>query len=257
MSAVRPIPLDAAGLARPRPIFPQPVGSRPTVVFDLDGTLVDTAPDLAASLNHCLARVDLPPLALADVRPHAGHGSQAMLREAYRLAARPLPAEELTEQTRCFLAHYEAHIADESQVFPGGVAMLDRLAASGARLAVCTNKTERLAVRLLQELGLAERFAAICGADTFPARKPDPIHLLGTIERAGGCASSAVMVGDTDTDIRAALAADTPSILVLFGYDPGDAARAGASCTLDRFCDLTPALIDSLLTPNRVEAKVL
>lgn len=257
MSAVRPIPLHAAGAARSFAAVPQRGASPPTIVFDLDGTLVDTAPDLAASLNHCLARADLPPLALDIVRPHAGHGAQAMLREGYRLAARPLSTEELADQTRCFLAHYEAHIAVDSVVFPGGIAMLDRLTEAGSRLAICTNKTERLARRLLEELGLASRFAAICGADTFPARKPDPIHLLGTIDRAGASRLNSVMVGDTDTDIRAADAADVPSILVLFGYDPGESARAGATCTLDRFADLTPALIDSLLTAKDARAEAL
>ena len=231
--------------------------SRRTVVFDLDGTLVDTAPDLAGSLNHCLSRIDLPPLPLDIVRPHAGHGSQAMLREAYRLAKRPLGSEELAEQTACFLRHYEAHIAVESALFPGGVAMLDRLSEAGLTLAICTNKTERLARRLLDEMELASRFSAICGADTFSARKPDPIHLFGTIEQAGGSAASALMVGDTNTDILAARAAGVPSILVLFGYDPGPEARSGATCSIERFADLTPGLVDSLLEPRTVHAHAL
>ncbi|ALN73101.1 hypothetical protein M673_10240 [Aureimonas sp. AU20] len=256
MSAVRPIPLQT--FAGARAISADQSGdSNPTVVFDLDGTLVDTAPDLAASLNHCLSRVGLPPLPLDVVRPHAGHGAQAMLREAYRLAARPLSTEELAEQTRCFLAHYEAHIAVESALFPGGLAMLDRLAQAGLRLAICTNKTEHLARRLLDEMGLAARFAAICGADTFSARKPDPVHLLGTVERAGGEVGSAIMVGDTDTDIQAARAAGLPSILVLFGYDPGPTARSGASRSIERFADLTPELIDSMLAKPERHVKAI
>lgn len=224
--------------------------SQRTIVFDLDGTLVDTAPDLAGSLNHCLSRIGLPPLPLEIVRPHAGHGAQAMLREAYRLAERPLGAEELAEQTTCFLQHYEAHIAVESALFPGGLAMLDRLSDAGLTLAICTNKTEHLARRLLEEMKLASRFSAICGADTFSARKPDPIHLFGTIEQAGGSAEGTIMVGDTNTDILAARAAGVPSILVLFGYDPGFGACSGATCSIARFADLTPALIDSLLEPR-------
>lgn len=231
--------------------------SQPTIVFDLDGTLVDTAPDLAGSLNHCLSRIGLPPLPLEIVRPHAGHGAQAMLREAYRLVERPLGAEELAEQTACFLRHYEAHIAVGSALFPGGLAMLDRLSQAGLTLAICTNKTERLARRLLEEMELATRFSAICGADTFSARKPDPIHLIGTIEQAGGSAASALMVGDTNTDILAARAAGVPSILVLFGYDPGSEARAGATCSIERFGDLTSALVDSLLEPHALHARTV
>ena len=228
--------------------------SRRTIVFDLDGTLVDTAPDLAGSLNHCLSRIGFPPLPLEIIRPHAGHGAQAMLREAYRLVERPLGAEELAEQTACFLQHYEAHIAVESALFPGGLAMLDRLSEAGLTLAICTNKTERLARRLLDEMELATRFSAICGGDTFSARKPDPIHLLGTIEQAGSQAASAIMVGDTNTDILAARAAGVPSILVLFGYDPGSEARSGATRSIERFEDLTPALIDSLMEPHALRA---
>lgn len=231
--------------------------SQRTIVFDLDGTLVDTAPDLAGSLNHCLSRIGLPPLPLEIVRPHAGHGAQAMLREAYRLAERPLGAEELAEQTACFLQHYEAHIAVGSALFPSGLAMLDRLSEAGLTLAICTNKTERLARRLLEEMELASRFSAICGADTFSARKPDPIHLVGTIEQAGGSASNALMVGDTNTDILAARAAGVPSILVLFGYDPGSEACLGATCSIERFSDLTPQLIDSLFEPRALRVQAL
>ncbi len=252
MSAVRPIPLPQS-----RPARPSARGSAPLVVFDLDGTLVDTAPDLAHALNHCLARAGLPPLTLGDVRPHAGHGAQAMIREGYRRAGRTLAPDALAEQTRCFLAFYEANIAVESALFPGGLDMLDSLEADGLRLAICTNKTERLARRLMETMGLAHRFAAICGADTFAARKPDPIHLLGTVEAAGAEARRTVMIGDTETDTLAAAAAGIPSVLVLFGYDPGERARAGASRSIDRFADLTPALVDSLLGSNDARVKAV
>ncbi|MCW4114382.1 HAD-IA family hydrolase [Aurantimonas sp. MSK8Z-1] len=220
---------------------------QPIAVFDLDGTLVDTAPNLTASLNHCLRHAGMQELEVDTVRPHAGHGSRAMLLEAYRQASRPLVEPELTEQQQRFLAFYEAHIAVASRPFPGAVGALDRLGADGVILAVCTNKTERLSRLLLAELGLAERFAAICGSDTFARRKPDPSHLLGTIERAGGDPTCAVMIGDTATDTETAKAASVPAILVTFGYDPGELARRTASARIESFDALDLALLHRLL----------
>ncbi|MEE2952744.1 MAG: HAD family hydrolase [Pseudomonadota bacterium] len=211
----------------------------PLAVFDLDGTLVDTAPDLSASLDHCLAQDGLPPMPLDLVRPHAGHGARAMLRAAYHHFSRPIDAEGVEAHLPVFLSFYEAHIADVSRPFPGVLAAMDRLEGAGWRLAVCTNKTERLARKLLEELKLAPRFAAICGADTFPAMKPDPRHLGGTIERAGGSAEKTIMIGDTLTDVAASRALSLPSILVDFGYAPDEAARAGASCVIGHYDELT------------------
>ena len=219
----------------------------PLAVFDLDGTLVDTAPDLAESLNHCLSSVGLARLELEIVRPHAGHGAKAMLREAYALAGRDLTEVELDAQVERFVAYYADHIAIGSSPFPGALAALDRLEAAGWRLAVCTNKYERLAVKLLDELGLAPRFAAICGADTFARRKPDPLHLTETIARAGGAVSNAVMIGDTDTDIDTAINAGVPSILVAFGYAPEARARDGASAIIDSYDRLDPAFAAALI----------
>ncbi|MEC5322401.1 HAD-IA family hydrolase [Aurantimonas sp. A3-2-R12] len=222
-------------------------------VFDLDGTLVDTAPDLAASLNHCLAAARMPTMSLDMIRPYAGHGARIMLHEAYRRDGRPLADEELKEQTARFLAHYEANIAVTSVPFPGAVAAMDRLAESGFKLAICTNKYERLAQLLLSEIALADRFAAICGSDTFARRKPDPSHLIGTIERAGGRCDASIMIGDTSTDIDAAAAAGIPSILVDFGYAPDAKARARASFILDDYANLDAALAGRLIgSPTHV-----
>ncbi|KQT57389.1 MULTISPECIES: HAD hydrolase-like protein [unclassified Aureimonas] len=220
-----------------------------TAVFDLDGTLVDTAPDLCASLNHCLAAAGLSPVPLAEVRPHAGHGARRMLQFAYGRAGHPLVAADLEAQFARFLLHYEANIAVTSRPFPGAVEALDRLSAAGYRLAVCTNKTERLARLLLETLGLAPRFAAICGSDTFAAMKPDPVHLLGTIERAGGDRKAAFLVGDTATDTDAAIAAAVPSILVDFGYAPDARARDGATHIIDDYRHLDAPLAARLLSP--------
>ena len=133
----------------------------PVAVFDLDGTLVDTAPDLAASLDHCLRAARLSPISLDLVRPHAGHGARVMLTEAYRRNGRDISEPEMEEQVARFLEYYAAHIAVASQPFDGVEAALDRLAAAGFTLAVCTNKPEYLANGLLGELGLAARFAAV------------------------------------------------------------------------------------------------
>ncbi|UIJ73481.1 HAD family hydrolase [Aurantimonas sp. HBX-1] len=207
-------------------------------VFDLDGTLVDTAPDLAASLNHCLAAAGMDAVPLALVRPHAGHGARVMLREAYRWDGRVLGEDEENEQLARFLGHYEAHIAVQSRPFPGVLDAMDRLLAGGFTLAICTNKHERLAALLMAELGLADRFAAICGADTFARRKPDPIHLTGTIDRSGGHPDGSIMIGDTITDVATARAAGIASVLVDFGYAPDPEARAGATAVIDDYARL-------------------
>lgn len=220
---------------------------RPTIVFDLDGTLVDTAPDLANALDHCLASDGLPSMPLEIVRPYAGFGSKVMLEKAYGVLGRELPLQHLAEQTERFLAHYEANIALLSRPFAGAIEALDRLADSGFTLAVCTNKYERLSRLLLQALDLSDRFAAICGADTFARRKPDPAHLLGTITAAGGTPATAVMVGDTWTDIEAAAAAGVPSILVDFGYGPDDETRRRADRVIESYAELDVRLVKSLI----------
>lgn len=193
-------------------------GAPPTLVLDLDGTLIDTAGDLSATLNVILGKEGLPPLGLAEARDMIGSGARAML-EAGFAASGPVPTQERLDQLfEAFLAHYSDHIADVSAPFPGALAALDRFKADGWRLAVCTNKLEHLARRLLNETGIAERFDAIAGPDTFGVRKPDPRHLIEAIVNAGGTPEAAVMVGDSDLDVAAARAAGIPSIGVTFGY---------------------------------------
>jgi phosphoglycolate phosphatase len=222
-------------------------------VFDLDGTLVDSAPDLAASLNHCLREAGMDEIGLDDIRPHAGKGVRVMLEYAYDRAGVPLDEDVRATQTARFLAHYEAHIADLSRPFSGTVEMLERLAARGAVMAVCTNKFEGLARSLLDALGLSGHFATVCGADTFARRKPDPIHLLGTIERAGGSPARTVMIGDTMTDVDAAFACGVPSILVDFGYEPDMAAHEAATRVISGFAEIDADMLETLLT-RRVAA---
>ena len=160
----------------------------PTVVFDLDGTLVDTAPDLVATLNIIFARKGLPPVAYDAARNMVGGGARAMIERGLEAEGRTLDVIEIDRLVGDFIDHYAAHIADQSRPFPGLEAALDTLAARGCRLAVCTNKLEWLSVRLLDALALSGRFVTICGGDTFGLQKPNPEMLRRTIERAGGAA---------------------------------------------------------------------
>ncbi|MDY8107653.1 HAD hydrolase-like protein [Fulvimarina sp. 2208YS6-2-32] len=219
-------------------------------VFDLDGTLVDTAPDLTASLNMCLAADRLAPLPVDLARPHAGHGARKMLGFAYGHHGRDLPDALADEHLERFLSHYEANIADLSRPFPGVVAAMDRLSRSGWSLAVCTNKRESLAVKLLDALDLSDRFVAICGQDTFAGMKPDPAHLGGTIDRARVPRDRVVMIGDTMTDVAAARALCVPCILMDFGHAEIEAGRKQVAAVLTDYDQLTPTLADALLEPE-------
>ena len=192
--------------------------TRPTIVFDLDGTLIDTAPDLLDSLNHVITGEGLAPVAPDRLRAHVGHGGRAMLKRAYAAQERHLDEAVLERLSGAFIAHYMAGMPGRSRPFAGATDCLARFAGAGWRMAVCTNKLEHLSRTLLGALGLDGRFAAICGADTFAVRKPDPGHLTGTIERAGGTRDNAVMVGDSKTDIDTAKAAGIPVVAVDFGY---------------------------------------
>lgn len=214
----------------------------PLVVFDLDGTLVDTAPDLAATLNVILAREGLPPVDYEAARNMVGGGIRVMLERGLAAAGRALPAATMDALTRDFVDHYAAHIADKSQPFPGVEAALDTLAERGYRLAVCTNKLERLSMRLLDALGLSKRFVVICAADTFGISKPDPEILRRTIARAGAEDSSAVMVGDSIMDIATARAANIPVVAVDFGYTDTPIAALAPDRIISRFADLPEAV---------------
>ena len=175
-----------------------------TVVFDLDGTLVDTAPDLIAALNYVLDREGLPPVPLKSARNMIGAGARKLLERGLEVDGRAVSVEDLDRLTKDFIDYYADHIADESRPFEGLEAALDALAAQGCRFAVCTNKLEWLSKRLLDQLDLSRRFAAICGADTFGVSKPDPIILQQTVARAGGHIGATIMVGDAGPDVGVA-----------------------------------------------------
>ena len=195
-----------------------PMNSVRTVVFDLDGTLVDTAPDLITALNFVLDREGMSPIPLASARNMIGAGARRMIERGLEAEGRVVSPDDISRLTGDFIDYYAAHIAVASRPFDGLEAALDDLAARGYQFAVCTNKLEWLSKKLLDELGLSRRFAAICGADTFGVSKPDPVILQQTVARAGGAMASTIMVGDAGTDIGVARRAGVPVIGVSFGY---------------------------------------
>lgn len=219
----------------------------PLVVFDLDGTLVDTAPDLVLSLNHTIGTAGLEPVSYSDLTYLVGHGGQVMIRRAFELRGGHLSDDELPAMVDVFVKHYAHGMPGASAPYPGLVAALDRLQQAGFRLAVCTNKMEGLARRLLDGLGLSERFSAITGGDTFAVRKPDAGHLLETVRLAGGNAARTVMVGDSLNDVLVARNAGVPSIGVPFGYSDVAIASLEPSHVIDSFDELHPELVEDLI----------
>jgi phosphoglycolate phosphatase len=216
------------------------------VVFDLDGTLVDTAPDLINALNFILNREGLPPVPLHAARNMIGAGARRLIERGLELDGRAAGLEDITRLTNDFIDYYAAHIADLSRPFEGLESALDDLGARGYRFAVCTNKLEWLSKLLLDRLGLSARFSAICGADTFGVSKPDPAILRQTIARAGGQLASAIMVGDAGPDIGVARRAGIPVIGVEFGYTEVPIADLKPDRLISRMSDL-PAAVESLM----------
>jgi phosphoglycolate phosphatase len=217
-----------------------------TVVFDLDGTLVDTAPDLINALNYILVREGMPPVPLDSARTMIGAGARRLLERGLELDGRAIELEDIDRLTVDFIDYYAAHIADASRPFEGLEGALNDLAAQGCRFAVCTNKLEWLSKLLLDRLGLSARFSAICGADTFGVSKPDPTILRQTVARAGGELSSTVMVGDAGPDIGVARRAGVPVIGVTFGYTEVPIADLKPDLLIHHMKEL-PAAVASLI----------
>lgn len=213
-----------------------------TIAFDLDGTLVDTAPDLILATNHALATLGTAPVEPGIVKPWVSFGARRMITEALAHRRHATSEARIDEALAAFLDYYAANIAVASRPFPGTEAALDRLAARGARLVVCTNKRADLSHALLAALGMKARFAAIAGRDTFPHSKPHPAHLEGAIAMAGGSVARAVMVGDSEVDIATAKAARVPVVAVTFGYPGAPLADFAPEAIIDHYDDLDAAI---------------
>ncbi|MEW5423191.1 HAD-IA family hydrolase [Amorphus sp. 3PC139-8] len=218
------------------------------LVFDLDGTLIETAPDLTASLNTVLALEGLPHADVFRARSMIGHGARAMIVQALKDLEEPASDARVDRLLAVFLDHYEANIAVASHPYPGLLDALDRLSDAGWQFAVCTNKRAPLAVKLLDALDLSARFQTIAGPDTFGVAKPNPNHLLRTIARAGGQADRAIMVGDSRTDVDTARAAATPVIGVDFGYTEVPMQEIGPDLLISHYEELEAA-VDRLSRP--------
>jgi phosphoglycolate phosphatase len=216
------------------------------VVFDLDGTLVDTAPDLISALNFVLDREGLPAVPMHAARNMIGAGARKLIERGLEVEGRTVTQDGLARMTRDFIDYYAEHIADASRPFEGLETALDDLAKSGYRFAVCTNKLEWLSKLLLDRLGLSARFSAICGADTFGVSKPDPVILRETVARAGGVLSGTIMVGDAGPDVGVARRAGIPVIGVEFGYTDVPIAELKPDRLIGHMKDL-PAAVESLM----------
>jgi phosphoglycolate phosphatase len=218
-----------------------------TVVFDLDGTLADTSGDLVAAANACFARMGAPdlldPVADAGV---ALHGGRAMLSLGMARLGRDADPAELDRHYPVLLEAYADAIAVHTTLYPGAMAAVDGLSDAGYRVAICTNKPERLARMLMQRLGVLDAFAALTGADTLAVRKPDPEHLRETVRRAGGDPAASLLVGDTVTDRDTARAAGVPSVLVGFGPNGASVADLAPEAVIGHYDEL-PGVVTRLI----------
>ncbi len=209
------------------------------VGFDLDGTLLDTSRDLGVALNHALATIDRPAVPESEVTNLIGGGSALMLRRALALTGGEAGVD-FDALRQVLLAHYEANIAAHTVLYPGGATMLDALDEGGVKIAMVTNKPQHLAIKLLGELGLLNRFACVIGGGGGYPLKPAPDALHAMVERSGG--GAAAYIGDTTFDTGAARAAGLPSVAVSFGFNDLPVADLGADAVIDHFDALIPAL---------------
>jgi phosphoglycolate phosphatase len=220
------------------------------IIFDLDGTLIDTAPDLIDTLNVILTREGLEAISFEEARMDIGAGAKRLLERGLAKHGHSVSPDRLDNLYSDYLEYYADHIAERSRPFPGLERALDTLAAEGSTFAVCTNKLEWLSVRLLDQLNLTQRFAAIVGQDTIRIAKPDPAVLHHTIAAAGADVSRAIMVGDSKTDIDTARAAGVPVIAVDFGYTDTPIGELGPDVVISHF-DALPLAVRNLMQARR------
>ncbi len=226
-----------------------------TIAFDLDGTLVETAPDLIGTLNRMLAARDIPRMPVEAAQHLVGHGALALLRHGFQEAGALWHEAEASVLLEEFLADYIQHIAEFSRPYAGVIGTLERLAARGAILCVATNKRTDLSVALIEALDMTRHFAVICGPDRVSARKPDGAHIREAVLMSGGDPARAIMVGDGAPDVQAAKSAGVPSVVVTFGYTPVPAKDLGGDVLVDRF-DQIEAAINGLVAAHRARRPV-
>ncbi len=226
--------------------WPKRATSAATIIFDLDGTIADTAGDLIRAANAALISEGFPAAPADAIKKGVGYGSKAMLQSALSALGREAGATQLQRLAGRLLAHYEANIAVETRLYPGFEEVAISLRNSGAKLLLCTNKWEKLTWRLLSALGIATLFDAVAGRDTFPFHKPDPRHITELVRIAGGNLTTSLMVGDSEADVEAARGAGIPVIVTAFGYAANPASTLGADGIMTHFGGL-PAMIQAWL----------
>lgn len=218
-----------------------------SLVFDLDGTLVDTAPDLAGAMNAVLAEQGRRTLPVSDVRHMVGRGARILIETGFAATGAPVTPYESEQHMRRFLEHYGQNLTTGSRLFEGVAETLTALKAEGANLAVCTNKPHALTIRLLEGLDLLAHFPVILGADALPFRKPDPRHFTECVARLGGAPNRAILIGDSETDLQTARNAGAPIVLVDYGYTQTPAKDLGGDALISRFADL-PGVLRTLVS---------
>jgi len=219
--------------------------SETTLVFDLDGTLIDTAPDLIRSLNHTLESANCASMPAQAARSYISFGARRMILEGLKNGGQTPGDGRVDELLKTFLLYYSENIAAESRPYPGIIDILETAREAGARLAVCTNKMAAMTTLLMGELDMTRHFHGIAGRDTFPVCKPDPAHLTGAVALAKGEGKRIVMVGDSATDVNTAKNAGVPAIAVSFGYSEIPAHELGADVVIDSY-DAFPAALEMI-----------
>jgi phosphoglycolate phosphatase len=216
-----------------------------TVIYDLDGTLIDSAKDMQVAVSRVLADHGLPPVTEDDVRNYMGQGSKVTMNRAFTKYGRALDDKALSAVTAEFVRYYEADPVSHTQAFSGVSEVVARFDRLGLKQGVCTNKFERPSRMILEHLKLMPPITDLAGADTFPVRKPDPRHILMLVERMGGAPDRAVMVGDSIHDVHAAHGAGLLAVLVSWGYTATPASELGAEAVIERF-DALPQALETL-----------
>ncbi len=216
------------------------------IIFDLDGTLVDTAPDLHAATNHVLATLKRRSISLEEVRAFVGHGARALIARGCAATGDPVDDRAIETLYQEFIIYYASHIADHSRPYPGLLAFLDRCKAQGLVLGVCTNKLESLSVQLLKSLGMTSYFGSVVGPDTIGVAKPDPKPYFESVNRLNMDATQTIMFGDSETDIRTAQNAGVPAVAVTFGYTAQHVSSFNPTHMIDHY-DEAWAIVEGYL----------